>query len=715
MARRQNRVAAPWARLTIMAVALAGAAGISWKITGSLLPTESGPALIFQSSLLLVVLGSSLLERPTTKPAEALVNGLMGMLSLVTIYTVAPKPSWWVVVGYCAFVLLLGLACVGASEGRDAAGWRSRVAGLTYGPATLLGRGRVLFSVVFLYAVVAFYGLQGENTAVLVLFWGLFIVLWPLQVPEALTKLAVSRKALIPAGKVVRVDSPGLVRVELPRGAAWPGDGLLAYRAGSGQVFELGPLYSQDLGEGTLGTALAIPSSQSLPTGADVGEVYALDERPPDVADVARRCGGAADSTLLGFVIENSSVDHIRFETWRPDVCRQGLLVWSLVGQDKVFFQITDGLTTEEAMEQNRHGSQCAVASQLGVFSEGAGFKKYPWLPLMNSPVFCQPAGFGQNMKAAQEGDFVYGNLPGTSIRLGGPFCDAWDHHTAVIGVTGAGKTELAFDLLRHAVDAGIKVICIDLTARYGSDLGDLAPVDLSIATQLAEELSTKLFDAETGKFNAGEEKKVLQAFSQQLRTDVGTRLAQFLQGEEKLGLIALSDLSNSKASLLITEMYLSALLRFGREHRESCPRVLVVVEEAHTVMPETSTMGLGDFDSRGLVGKIAQIALQGRKYGIGLLIVAQRTANVSKTVLTQCNSIIALGCYDKTTVEYLSGMYGERYAQLVPQLPRLHAVGFGKAFRSERPVVFEIPYSETKAAKGRTTASPIAQVGANG
>jgi hypothetical protein len=387
-----------------------------------------------------------------------------------------------------------------------------------------------------------------------------------------------------------------------------------------------------------------------------------------------------------------------------------------LVGQAKVFFQITDGLTTEEAIEQNRHGSQCAVASQLGVFSDGAGFRKYPWLPPMNTPVFCQPEGFGHDMQAAQEGDFIYGNLPGTSIRLGGDFCASWDHHTAIIGVTGSGKTELGFDLLRHALESGIKVICIDLTARYASDLADLAPLDLSISTQLAEELSAKLFDAETGAYGAGAEKKVLQGFSQRLRKDVEASLSQFLQGDQDLGLIALSDLSNSKASLSITEMYLSALLRLGREHGKACPRVLVVVEEAHTVMPETSTMGLGDHDSKGLVGKTAQIALQGRKYGIGLLIIAQRTANVSKTVLTQCNSIIALGCYDKTTVDYLTGMYGERYAQLVPQLPRLHAVGFGKAFRSERPVVFEIPYSATKAAKGRRNA-PLAteEAGANG
>ncbi len=73
--------------------------------------------------------------------------------------------------------------------------------------------------------------------------------------------------------------------------------------------------------------------------------------------------------------------------------------------------------------------------------------------------------------------------------------------------------------------------------------------------------------------------------------------------------------------------------------------------------MPEANTMGLGDFDSKGLVGKIAQIALQGRKFGVGLLVLAQRTATESKTVLTQCNTIISFTCYDDT-IYYCDDMH---------------------------------------------------------
>ena len=102
---------------------------------------------------------------------------------------------------------------------------------------------------------------------------------------------------------------------------------------------------------------------------------------------------------------------------------------------------------------------------------------------------------------------------------------------------------------------------------------------------------------------------------------------------DARVGLITLDEISNTKATLVVTELYMTCLLHFARDNSDSCPQTLVVVEEAHTVMPETSTMGLGDYDSKGLVSKISQMALQGRKYRIGLLVVAQRTATVSKNV----------------------------------------------------------------------------------
>jgi DNA helicase HerA-like ATPase len=125
--------------------------------------------------------------------------------------------------------------------------------------------------------------------------------------------------------------------------------------------------------------------------------------------------------------------------------------------------------------------------------------------------------------------------------------------------------------------------------------------------------------------------------------------------------------------------------------------------------MPETSTMGVSDFGSKGLVSKISQIALQGRKYGVGLLVIAQRTATVSKNVLTQCNTVIALNSFDETSVNFLSNVFGRPHAETLRDLPRLHAIVFGKGVRSQRPVIVEVPFDEEKAKASNKHATSVA------
>jgi uncharacterized protein len=63
--------------------------------------------------------------------------------------------------------------------------------------------------------------------------------------------------------------------------------------------------------------------------------------------------------------------------------------------------------------------------------------------------------------------------------------------------------------------------------------------------------------------------------------------------------------------------------------------------------------------DSKGLVSRIAQISLQRRKYDVGLLVIAQRTATVSRSVLTQRNTIISINCLDDTSLCFLQNMFG--------------------------------------------------------
>jgi len=69
----------------------------------------------------------------------------------------------------------------------------------------------------------------------------------------------------------------------------------------------------------------------------------------------------------------------------------------------------------------------------------------------------------------------------------------------------------------------------------------------------------------------------------------------------------------------------------------ESLP-IALVLEEAHSYIPSD-----GDAIYKGALESIERIAKEGRKYGLSLVVVSQRPANVSPTILSQCGTFVAL------------------------------------------------------------------------
>jgi len=694
--------AAPWVRVLVLLLAVVAVATMSYYETGSALPSDPKDSFLFQSALLLIVLGTALVEYKFTKPADAAVNALSGIVTLLGIYYLAPTAAWWVVFAYCTIVFVAAILCVAVSSSTDISGWQAKVARWTYRPAIVFGRAQLLFSLLFLFGLFSFRQLQSPQTVELVLFWGLFLVLWPLGIPSLLTAIARrERTRLRCLGQLVRTDWPDIVRVALGSGTTWDHEHpVIIQHVGDLQCVVV-PLYSQPQDGQNLGTGICLRGSTTSFAGLAAGAVYELPpEDTVDSADVFAALGIGSGERLLGFIVEDSKIATIRFETWDPQACREGMLVFAMVDSQRVFYQVIDGTTKEEVLQAGRHGFQVATAAQVGVLKPGTGFVKFSWLPPMNAPVFAFPSGAGEGLVARDKHDFEYGLLPTTQIPVVGDLLGAIDHHTAILGVTGSGKTELALEMIRHAVHNGVRVVCIDLTARYAARLVDLTPKNLSLDPDISAKLGKLMFEAETGAYGAGTEKKALKSFSDPLRKSVRQALESFTAstGEDgRVGIITLDEISNTKATLAITEMFLSCLLESARARTKASEQVLVVLEEAHTIVPEASTMGLGDYDSRGMVAKIAQIALQGRKYGIGLLVVAQRTATVSKSILTQCNTVVSFSCIDDTSLNFLANVFGEQHTALLPNLRSLQAVGFGKGVRSERPILFEIPYSDAK------------------
>lgn len=70
---------------------------------------------------------------------------------------------------------------------------------------------------------------------------------------------------------------------------------------------------------------------------------------------------------------------------------------------------------------------------------------------------------------------------------------------------------------------------------------------------------------------------------------------------------------------------------------------------------------------------------------------ITQRTANVSKSILNQCNTIFALRVFDDTGKSFLENYIGQDYANTLATLDERHAIAIGKGLRLKQPVIIKL------------------------
>ncbi|GAE02337.1 hypothetical protein CBO05C_2027 [Clostridium botulinum B str. Osaka05] len=120
-----------------------------------------------------------------------------------------------------------------------------------------------------------------------------------------------------------------------------------------------------------------------------------------------------------------------------------------------------------------------------------------------------------------------------------------------------------------------------------------------------------------------------------------------------------------------------------------------LVLEEAHNYIPDEDG---ADFNL--CKKRIEKIAKEGRKYGIGLIVVSQRPSNVSTTVLSQCGTFIALRLtndIDQNKIKkLLPDVLGEQ-ANVLPSLKDGEALVSGDAIKLPGKVYFFKPNPEPK------------------
>src|ERR1039457_6394348 len=156
--------------------------------------------------------------------------------------------------------------------------------------------------------------------------------------------------------------------------------------------------------------------------------------------------------------------------------------------------------------------------------------------------------------------------------------------------------------------------------------------------------------------------------------------LAQLVGGTAQPRVIDLSGVPNEVAgicSAVMARTLFSLKVWQSADERSKDP-VLLVCEEAHRYVPNS-----GEAQYEAAQEAVRRIAKEGRKYGIGLLLVSQRPSEVEATVLSQCNSWIVLRITNDADREHVRSILPDSMAGLTKMLSglrRQEAIFVGQA-----------------------------------
>lgn len=697
-------------RLLYLGLYLAFLFSMNRMAFGQWLPLTTEKGLWFYSGAAALILGSLLITPFFTSPANA-ISYLVAAIIAVFVFPAA-SPGLrdvlprHVAIAFCAVMLVVCALNILLKDSKDR--WFRNIAEAARQIADHLGSPRFVYSLIIAYALWEYHR-NSPTELLFVALSGLVIAAQqPLETFGALIQRVheLWRPSTAPAvvGEMVAHQTPDLVLIR-QEGDAEINTGECLLIADEHAPLRIGVAlgyFGRD--EGLLLRALEIKVPDKARTRLlDLGR--AIPEGHVSVLPEAELAGFRDDIYLLknldsfvGIVAPDTATERLYFEVVQERDIEQGRLVETFVGNKRVLYQVLDGLTKEEVVQQkNTHGFARGEASQVGAWDEAERkFKPCNWIPQLNAPVFLKTIEDRQDNKNA------VGYFPATSYHVEIDNVDEMvTHNTAILGILGVGKSMLAIELVERMVSHGIKVVCIDLTNQYEQELKDFL-TDAKIAERLK-----KLQDlGPPGKTNfkknveeggsktafAVEADALIKDFvapesQNQLMILNPSRFEVWRQDSKMYGETAsMASLTPTEITQIISDAALRAVQKQGMTDKA---RVCLVYEEAHSLVPEWNSVA-ADGDKAATNGT-ARAILQGRKYGLGCLLITQRTANVTKTILNQCNTIFAMRTFDDTGKDFLSNYIGSKYSSKLPTLQERQAVVFGRGSSCENPVMIRL------------------------
>lgn len=580
------------------------------------------------------------------------------------------------------------------------------------------GNDRLLFSIVIIGAVILFH--LDSAIQVFSILTSLIIVV--LLRPESYIFNFINRLRAIwgnneligLAGEIAGFDEPGIVLVRQPEKNSKFGDFFLINdRRAKPQLSQVLGYFGRDSGMLLRAKLIDLPKeaqgtieklAKSIPNGN--AAVILPEGKLKEFLDQDEFTQKA--NQLAGLVADNTSINKLFVEIIKAEEVSEGTILEATIKETPVLFQITDGLTREEIVSQrNTRGFARAEARKIGRWDAKKGsFTLVKWIPSMHSPVF-QSSGPSEELD-----ETAVGSLPSTKypIKIKN-IHELVTHNTAILGILGVGKSFLAIELLERMFAENIKVVCLDLTNQYAKELAPFYDAEgeakcLEVIRDAADQDREKVEDSRS---KGGSFENLKQAIyddldrflnekcKSKLKIYNPAQLTASIQAgdlrNKKIGtgpndwtqVAAFRETTPAEIARIVTESCLAACQDQMRENAKVC----LVFEEAHSLVPEFNNLTV-DSDKHAVAGT-ARAILQGRKYGMGCLLISQRTANVTKTILNQCNTVLAFRTFDDTGMNFLENYLGPDYAHILPSLEERNVVFFGKASSCENPVLMTV------------------------
>lgn len=647
----------------------------------------------FTSGLLLLIL-LSLIDQPHfSKDTNIFVNAITAGISLLIVDENNRDFIFWIFLSVIIYLTISSYILL----------WlRQKSLALENKPIRLIsrinreiGKPEVLFSSFFIWGVFKQFGTGNNQFNGLLLFWAIFIIL---NIPslaksiEDLFKIGKDKSNKLALGQIFGVQSKNTFLVRLYDASE---------RIVNTRIFDFVEFkYSTDkkVRKGLLLDTYLLNQQQwvKVLSNNEIEKIFDKNIFDNHKSDVVYRLENIPENDYLkrfvGIITENSTIFKIRFVYNSKIKISEGQLLEVNIQGQKVLYQIVEGITKIEQLEnKNQTGLIVGEALQLGTWNENKfQFEQFGWVPEINTPIYIASKIKEPNI---EDNEYKIGQIPDTNYPVVLNKDTAMSHHMAVVGVTGTGKSVFSRNLIRQYLkDENTKVICIDFTGEYIGKFEDLNPVK-TIEEAVSEQLFKDIdFIEQQIADNYNKDNDKSRAKKKEVATTIHSQIETFLKGENNISIFELPHVANTSGVLTYTKTFFRLLFHIAKTQQSFGKRICIVLEEAHTVIPEWNFSGVSDKVSQPLLNSIAQIALQGRKYNVGLLVIAQRTANVSKTILTQCNTIISFQEFDKTSSDFLSNYFGQEITKSLPKLKFRQAIVAGKALKSNVPMIFEVP-----------------------